>query len=154
MAVKWVSRAVACQVIGISERTLRRHIQDGKLQAKREGNRVFVLVDIADSEAVNSGQGADMSGHIADTPLTEQIQRENELLRQQLTEKDKQIGKLQEQLSETQKESGEAKERSDTLLLNLQRQLEQSQMMLESSQAKQRRSWWSRLWKRTPDETN
>ena len=78
----------------------------------------------------------------------------NELLRQQLTEKDKQIGKLQEQLSETQKESGEAKERSDTLLLNLQRQLEQSQMMLESSQAKQRRSWWSRLWKRTPDETN
>jgi len=67
---------------------------------------------------------------------------------------DQTSGKLQEQLSETQKESGEAKERSDTLLLNLQRQLEQSQMMLESSQAKQRRSWWSRLWKRTPDETN
>jgi len=146
MGQQWVSRAVACQVIGISERTLRRHIQDGKLQAKREGNRVFVLVDIADSEAVNSGQGADMSGHIADTPLLDQIQKENELLRQQLTEKDKQIGKLQEEISEHS-------QRTDTIIMQMTRQLEQSQMMLESAEQKAR-SWWSRLFRRTPDESN
>lgn len=154
MGQQWVSRVVACQVIGISERTLRRHIQDGKLQAKHEGNRVYVLVDIPDSESVNSGQSVDMGGQGADTALINQIKQENELLKAQLTEKDKQIGKLQEQLSDTQKESGEAKERADTLLLNLQRQLEQSQRMLESSQTKQHQSWWRRVFRKPSDNTD
>ena len=144
MAKQWVSRAVACQVIGISERTLRRHIQEGKIQSRRDGNRVFVLVDIADTETVNSDQSADISGHIADTPLLDQIQKENELLRQQLTEKDKQIGKLQEEISEHS-------QRTDTIIMQMTRQLEVSQRMLESSEQKAKRSWWSRLWKRKPE---
>ena len=53
MGQEWVTKAVACQVNGISERTLRRWIYEGKIQSKREENRFFVLVDIADTEAVN-----------------------------------------------------------------------------------------------------
>jgi predicted site-specific integrase-resolvase len=149
MADKWVNRAVACQVKGISERTLRRWINEGKIQSKREGKGLFVLVDIADTEAVNNGQGADIQ---ADTTLIEQVRRENELLREQLTEKDKQIGKLQEQLSDTQKESGEAKERSDMLLLNSQRQLENTQRMLESAEQKAKRGLWSRLFRKVKND--
>jgi predicted site-specific integrase-resolvase len=77
MGQEWVTRAVACQVKGVSDRTLRRWINEGKIQAKREGNRLFVLVDTAD------------------TAIIEQVKRENELLRQQLTEKDQQISQQQ-----------------------------------------------------------
>lgn len=133
MAVKWVTRAVACQVNGISERTLRRWINEGKIQSKREGNRLFVLVDIADTEAVKSGQGADIQ---ADTAIIEQVKRENELLRQQLSEKDKQIGNLQEELS---KQS----QRSDMIAMQITRLLE-SQMMIDAPKTK-RRNWLHRL---------
>jgi len=135
MAVKWVTRVVACQVNGISERTLRRWINEGKIQSKREGNRLFVLVDIADTEAVNIGQGADIQ---ADTAIIEQVKRENELLRSQLSEKDKQIEKLQQELSENS-------QRSDSIIMQLSRN---QQLMLESSEQKARRSWWSRLLKK------
>ena len=130
MAVKWVTRVVACQVNGISERTLRRWINEGKIQAKHEGNRVLVLVDIADTEAVNSGQGVDIQ---ADTAIIEQIKRENELLREQLKEKDRQIDQQQ------------------AIIMQLSRN---QQLMIESSEQKKHRGFLSRLWKRTPKGDN
>ena len=126
MAVKWVTRAVACQVNGISERTLRRWINEGKIQAKHEGNRVLVLVDIADTEAVNSGQGVDIQ---ADTAIIEQIKRENELLREQLKEKDRQIDQQQ------------------AIIMQLSRN---QQLMLEALKER-RQSWWASLWKKKPE---
>jgi len=128
MAVKWVTRAVACQVNGISERTLRRRINEGKIQSKREGNRLFVLVDTADMEAVNSGQGADIQ---ADTAIIEQVKRENELLREQLSEKDKQISQQQ------------------AIIMQLSRN---QQLMLEAPKERHRVRWWSRLWKKKANE--
>jgi predicted site-specific integrase-resolvase len=127
MADKWVTRAVACQVKGISERTLRRWINEGKIQSKHEGNRLSVLVDIADTEAVNIGQGADIQ---SDTNLIEQVRRENELLREQIKEKDQQINQQQ------------------AIIMQLSRN---QQLMLESSEQKAKRFWWSRLFKRHPD---
>ena len=124
MADKWVTRAVACQVKGISERTLRRWINEGKIQSRHEGNRLFVLVDIADIDR----QNADIQ---ADTNLIEQVRRENELLREQIKEKDQQINQQQ------------------AIIMQLSRN---QQLMLESSEQKARRGWWSKLWRKSPDQ--
>jgi septal ring factor EnvC (AmiA/AmiB activator) len=133
MGQQWVTKAVACQVNGISERTLRRWITEGKIQSKHEGKRLFVLVDTADIGAVNIGQSADIQ---ADTTMIDQIQRENELLREQLKEKDKQIGKLQEEISEHS-------QRTDSIIMQLTRQLGDVQKALKISKA----PWWKRLGK-------
>jgi septal ring factor EnvC (AmiA/AmiB activator) len=133
MGQQWVTRAVACKVNGISERTLRRWINEGKIQSKHEGKRLFVLVDTADIGAVNIGQSADIQ---ADTTMIDQIQRENELLREQLKEKDKQIGKLQEEISEHS-------QRTDSIIMQLTRQLGDDQKALKISKT----PWWKRLGK-------
>ena len=144
---KWLTIKEACHVLNMSERTLRRHVQEGKIESKLDGKRRYVLIDNDTTDHVN--------GHDPDMPV-DMSDKDSliEVLKQQIQEKDKQIGKLQEQLSGTQKESAEAKGRADTLLLNLQRQLEQSQRMLESSQAKQRRSWWRRIFRKSSDDTD
>jgi len=82
MTGKWFTMSEACQVKGVTDRTLRRWIKDGKVETKKENGKRFVLLDMADTEAVNSG-------HDTDTVLVEQIQRENELLRRQIEEKDR-----------------------------------------------------------------
>jgi len=131
MADKWVTMAVTCQVKGISDRTLRRWIKEGKMQSRIEDNKRLVLVDIADTMADNSGQDADIQ---ADMPLIEQIKRENELLREQLKEKDQQISQQQ------------------AIIMQLSRN---AQMMLESKEQKERRrGWFSRLFRKTSDESN
>ena len=143
---KWLTIKEACHVLDMSERTLRRHIQEDKIKSKLDGKRRYVLID-NDMIDHDNDHDPDMLIDMSDKDAL------IEVLKQQIQEKDKQIGKVQEQLSDMQKEAGEAKERSDTLLLNLQRQLEQSQRMLESSQAKQHRSWWRRVFRRSSDNT-
>lgn len=127
MAQTWVTVAEACHVLGMAERTLRRYISEGKLTSKLEKGRRLVLVDVAEP---------DMPGDMPDTSaLLDQVRNENEHLRQQLQEKDKQIDKLQTQLEETS-------QRHDTIVLQLTRQLEQSQRLLEYKQEPWYRRWF------------
>ncbi len=51
MTGKWISLTEACQSLGVSESTLRRRINDGKVEAKLEDGRRLVLVDI-DSQSI------------------------------------------------------------------------------------------------------
>jgi hypothetical protein len=67
-----------------------------------------------------------LSGKQADTSLVQQLKSENEFLR--------------DQVKALQKELSESRERSDTLILNLTKNLEQSQRMLESSEMKRKQS--------------
>jgi len=133
MGQEWVTVTDACLKLAISQRTLYRRIDKGLIQSKIEDGKRFVLIELSNDKPL-----ADIFVNLADKALTEQIQRENELLRQQLSEKDKQIEKLQEEISEHS-------QRTDSIIMQLTRQLE-SQRMLEAGQRRRRR--WSRLWKR------
>ena len=45
---KWVTVSQASGILGMSERSIRRHISSGKLEAKLEGNRRLVKVEADD----------------------------------------------------------------------------------------------------------
>lgn len=140
MAEKWVTLAVGCQVLGISDRTLRRRINDGAIQSKLEGGRRLVRVDIPDSQSVHTSRDVVNGGvvtSIADAMLNGQLHKENEYLRGQLERKDEQITALQSELSES-------RHRQDTIVLQITRQLEQSQRLLDYHHAPWYRRWFRR----------
>lgn len=49
---RWLPPAMAAEALGISERTVRRHVLAGKLSAERDGHRVKVLVALPDGGAL------------------------------------------------------------------------------------------------------
>ena len=122
----------ACQRLGKSESTIRRMIRDGRLTAyKKEG--IYDITEDSFNDLLNDKQseGDDHSSN----ELFNQLQSENKYLKERISELES------------------ARERADMISLQLTRQLEANQKMLESSQAKQRRSWWQRLKNRHSEET-
>ena len=123
MADMWQTVTEACHTLGISQRTLYRRIEKGELESKLEGNRRLVLVD--------DSQEADGVANVADatdTALLQQVQSEKTHLREQ-------VKALQEELSQTS-------ERHDTIVLQLTRQLETQQRLLEYHQDPWYRRWF------------
>jgi len=131
MSQKWVTVAEARHVLGMAERTIRRHIQEGTLQSKLDSGRRWVLVEVAE-DTMSKDTPTGMSDAVID-----RLEKENELIKNQLSTKDKQIENLQAEVKES-------RERSDTIILQLTRQLEQSQRMLEAH----REPFWQRWFKR------
>ena len=131
----WYTIAEAVGILGVSDRTIRRRIDKGELDTKLEGKVRYIRID-----SVSSTMPDDMSSR----ELINQLKSENERLVQQQSEKDKQIENLQGQLEGTQKDVAEASQRHDTILLQLTRQLENQQKMLEYHQE----PWWQRIWRR------
>lgn len=120
MPENWVTVSQACDIYGVSRRTISRWIKQGKVQSKLENNRRLVLV----TEVGHTGtsEGHDVSD-MSQQALIEQLQSEVEYLR----------GELQQ-----------SKERSDTIILQLTRQLEHSQRMLEYKQE----PWYRRVFRK------
>lgn len=132
MAKKWQTVADACHILGVSQRTLYRRIKKGEIESKLESGRRLVLID--DSQVTDSvASVADM----ADTALLEQVKSENEHLRDQVTG-------LQEELKAERERTEQGKERSDTIIIQLTRQLEQSQRLLEYHQE----PWYRRVFRK------
>jgi len=75
----------------VSERTIRRWIKQGKVNAEKRDGRYYI--DIPMSDALPSDQASDQA------TLIEQLRRENEHLKSQLTTKDEQIDHLQQLLA-------------------------------------------------------
>ena len=124
MAQKWVTVSQGCDIIGISRRTLTRWIQQGKVESKLENKRRMVLVSDEGHDETPEGQnGSDMSQEMSQQALVESLQAEIKYLREELTQ---------------------TRERSDTIILQLTRQLEQSQTLLEYH----REPWWRRWFKK------
>lgn len=126
----------AAKRLGKSEPTIRRWIREGILEAQKiEG--IYNISESAVSERSasvqitedeRSGEVAAMRAHI-------------ESLERELSEKGQQIAKLQGEVSQ-------ASERSDTIILQLTRQLDQSQRLLEYH----REPFWRRWFKRKQGE--
>ena len=126
MADKWVSLTTACQSLNISESTIRRRIEQGKIESKREDGRRLVLIN-SDSLLIDS------DSLTTETALVKQLQSEIECLRQELDRRNKQVENMEE-----------GRQRQDTIMLQLTRQLEQSQRMLEHHQESFWKRWFGR----------
>ncbi len=130
---KWITVKDAAQIRNCSERNIIRLIQAGELEAKKDGKRWLILMDTSELDSASSPQ------------FTEVISA----LKVQLQEKDSQINKLQDQLEQMRndmaairKDAADASQRHDTIILQLTRQMEQSQRLLEYYEEPFYRRWF------------
>lgn len=143
MAEKWQTLAEACQTLGLSERTLYRRIDKGEIQSKLEGKKRLVLVDLP-----NDRVESDKILSLSDVPDIQVLEQENErlkgeldALRRDLQDARHQIQAKDKTVEQAQRDAAEASQRHDTIVLQLTRQLEQSQLLLEYKSE----PWYRRL---------
>lgn len=165
---QWLTVKQACEQLGLTERTVRRYIKEGKYPSKMEDNRRLVLIDIDgechqsstdfhDTVQKNHDVGAhehdigeeyhDMNGSSNMITALPSAYDDIQFLRQQLKARDDQMNTLVEELTETRRAAEDASKRSDTLLLQLTQQLQQANVQLEDS--RRRVPWWKRIIKRS-----
>ena len=105
MNQEWYTIKEALGILGVSDKTLRRWIADGKIPHKKDGRKYLVFItDVPDSEEANKKDNKEQ--HTQETqetadnkPINEQVIGK---LMQQLDEKDKQLGNANERLREAQ----------------------------------------------------
>ena len=132
---KWVTVAQASDILGMSERSVRRHISQGKIEAKLDGKRRLVKVTVNDDSIGRVG----MTTSDKDAMIN--------WLKNELEERNKQITRLQDDIERNH-------ERSDSIIMKLADELEAQRRILEGGQPKRKRdeSLWQRL--RRPDESD
>ncbi|MDD5738658.1 MAG: hypothetical protein PHY72_01885 [Candidatus Pacebacteria bacterium] len=113
----WISVKEAAKIRKCTQANIRYLISQRKLEAKRDGGRWLVNDESLGSEK-DFSQTADVIS----------------VLKVQLEEKDKQINLLQTQVQEMS-------ERHDTIVMQMTRQMEQTQKMLESAKEPWYRKW-------------
>ena len=113
---KWLTVPEACQALGVSERTLRRHIDQGKYETQLEKGRRLVCLSVEGDRVTADTQ--------ADRTMTAQLRSEIEHLRDMVSERDRQIQQLMAELTEANQQRNEADRRSDTIILQLTKQTE------------------------------
>ena len=113
----WISVKEAAKIRKCTQANIRYLISQEKLEAKRDGGRWLVNEESLGSEK-DFSQTADVIS----------------ILKVQLEEKDKQINLLQTQIQEMS-------ERHDTIVMQMTRQVEQTQRMLESAKEPWYRRW-------------
>jgi hypothetical protein len=124
----WVTVSQASGILGMSERSVRRHIAAGKLEAKLEANRRLVKVEVDDDNIGILG----MTASDKDTLIR--------WLKSELEERSKQIKRLQDEIERDH-------ERSDAVIMRLADELEAQRTILEGGQHKRKRdrAFWQRL---------
>jgi peptidoglycan hydrolase CwlO-like protein len=135
---KWLTVPEACQALGMSERTLRRHLKDEKYQSKLEDGRRFVLIELPDIDVSDDTQKllAEKDARISE------LQNEVEYLRQKLDETEQTRQRTDQIIQQMQQDAESDKQRSDTIILQLTRQFEEQKKLLEDMR---HRSLWSRV---------
>ena len=117
----------ACQRLGKSESTIRRMIRDGRLTAsKKDGVYNISEGSVNDLSDDKHAVGNDQLSN----ELVKRLQDENKYLKERIEELES------------------SRERADMISIQLTRQIEASQRMLEEAQVKTGRSWWHRLFKK------
>jgi vacuolar-type H+-ATPase subunit I/STV1 len=127
----WVTVSQASDILGMSERSVRRHIAEGKLEAKLDGNRRLVKVEVDDDKIGI----LDMTMSDKDTLIG--------WLRNELEEKNEQIKLLQDEIKQN-------RERSDAIIMKLTDELNAQRSMMEERQPRRKSeaSFWRRLGRR------
>ncbi len=128
MSEEWITVKEAAKIRNCTERNVLRLIEKKEVEAKREGHRWLIKEDSVELKSEESPTESELMS----------------VLKVQLQEKDSQISKLQDQLEEMRKDSAESSGRHDTIVLQLTRQIEQSQRLLEHHQEPFYRRWFKR----------
>lgn len=129
MEQKWYSVRQACEVLKIPKSTLYRRIKQGKIQSKKdENNNTLCLIEFPNETDQVPYETTES------TQLMRQLREENEFLHQELDAR-------KQEVSAFQKELAESRERSDTIIMQLTRQLGDVQKALEYHKS----PWWRRL---------
>jgi uncharacterized protein YeeX (DUF496 family) len=131
---KWVTIQEASVILGMSERTVWRKVANGGIEAKSEGNKKYVkIVTNDDSNVTDVMTMADKDGII-------------EYLKNELEERNKQIGHLQIELKNS-------RERSDSIIMKLAEELEFQRQICQGQKPdrKSSKSFW-RLLGKNPDD--
>ena len=131
---EWITVKEAAAIRKCSERTIITLIQKNELKAKREGRKWLILLDMPQEDLAEEQP--------KDSALTPQLAEVISELRNQLSKKDEQIDNLQKQLAEKDTTVEDSRQRTDTIIMQLTRQLEQSQMMLSAHQEPWYRKWF------------
>ena len=125
----WVTVPEASVILGMSERSVRRHIAEGKLEAKLEGNRRLVKVHVDDDRLGILG----MTMSDKDALIR--------WLKSELEERNEQIKRLQDEIERSH-------ERSYAIVMRLADELEAQRRTLEGRQQPKRKrdkAFWRRL---------
>lgn len=136
---EWLTTTEAAESLGISQRHTRELARLGKLKARRDGNKWLIHKSL--SQAVSE---VPMGIQSEAGESLRRLEDQMGYLKDQVEKKDKQIEDLQDRLGEANKTLADATERHDTIVMQLTRQLEQSQRLLEYNQA----PWWRRWFRR------
>ena len=123
---EWITVKDAAKIRKCTERNIIGLIHKGELEGKKDGRRWLVLMDASEITSEEYPKSAEMIS----------------LLKAELQEKNEQISKLQQQMEEMRQDLSEASNRHDTIVLQLTRQLEQSQRLLEYHQDPWYRRWF------------
>jgi len=125
----------ACLILGVSRRTLTRWIQQGKIESKLDGNKRLILVSQAETDM--SHDESEVRQNVSDMSqqaLIDQLKSENEYLK--------------EENEYFRNELKETKERSDTIILSLTKQVENYRLALEEHKEQRQGHWWKRWLKK------
>lgn len=135
----WITVKEAAEILKISERQVRNRATGGKLKAKRERNKWLIHHSLSEVESEPVGIRAEVSEVPIGTTISDEaisrLETDNTWLRSRVEE-------LEQQLSGTRKAAEEASQRHDTIVLQLTRQLENQQLMLEAHTAPWYRRWF------------
>jgi len=132
---KWVSVSEAARELNVSERTVWRRIEKGEIESRLEDGTKQVKLEI-DTMTVTPT--------VRLSERVNQLESDNEWLRQKVDELQTEL-KAERERTESERQRGEqAKERSDTIILQLTRQLDQSQRLLEYHRDPFWRRWFRR----------
>lgn len=129
---KWITVKDAAKIRKCSERNIIELIKKGEFEAKKDGKKWIIFMEVSDEVSEKNPQNSEIIS----------------VLKLQLEEKDLQIRSLQQQMEKMRNDTSEAGQRHDTIILQMTRQLEQSQRMLEYNQ-----SPWYRKWFRKREKT-
>jgi len=138
---KYMTIKDAAERLKVSERTVRRRIESGELACKREGRRVYVQID---SEMDKTPLQQVMGKWPGDETIEEILAVLRETSKTPDTEMTIQLRSEIEHLREQLQAYEERSQRQDTIILQLTRQLEQSQKLVEYNRAPFWRRWFSK----------
>jgi len=130
---KWVTVSEASVMLGMSERTIRRHVAKGSIEARIEGGRRYIGIE--DDADKNANTGGNVMTMLDKDDMVKWLKNE-------LEERNKQMDRLQEEIKNN-------RERSDSIIMKLAEEIEFQRQICQGLKPERKRdkSFWRLLGK-------